>query len=331
MPSALTFVSASCLLTQLLFCGMMPPPGIWPSWPGRNDLTDDLLPVVSRPVAVGATVAPASIPRPPMVQALTIPPLPHALTVVPASTVSSPETRGTIDQHAMPPTDLRDAPAGLPAVLRTPAGIAPFPAVVLLHDCGGPFTGMPDWAYRLNAWGYAALMPDSLTPRGVQAACESVAQANVTPLDRVGDLAAAVAWLRTRPDIDPDRIAVLGLSHGGVTAVLATRTVYQGMRLRAAVDYNGSCDEPRLHGKVPLLVLAGDDRDESAASCKEFGTQLGPGHPFELHTYPGALRRPDAATPGRTPASGRGFALDKAAAEDSFIRARNFLDRVVKF
>jgi dienelactone hydrolase len=331
MPSALTFVSASCLFTQLIFCGVMPPPGFWPLWPGRNDLADDLLPVMSGPVAGGASIAPSSAPRFPMVQALTIPPLSHALTLVSAHRPPTPEPRGKIDQWGASPTDPPDAPTGLPAVLRTPAGFAPFPAVVLLHDCGGPFTGMPDWAYRLNAWGYAVLMPDSLSPRGVHTGCEPADQAKVTPLDRVGDLAAAVAWLRTRPDIDPDRIAVLGLSHGGVTAVIATRSVYQGIRLRAAVDYNGSCEEPRLHGKVPLLVLAGEDRDDPAASCKEFGAELGPGQPFEIHTYPGAFRGTDGASASRAPATGRGFALDKAAAEDSFARARSFLDRVVKF
>ncbi|HYH81650.1 MAG TPA: alpha/beta fold hydrolase [Longimicrobium sp.] len=39
-----------------------------------------------------------------------------------------------------------------------------------------------------------------------------------TSRDFAGDIAAAVAYLRTRPEIDPDRIALLGHSEGGIIA-----------------------------------------------------------------------------------------------------------------
>jgi dienelactone hydrolase len=177
----------------------------------------------------------------------------------------------------------------IPADLKLPPGKGPFPAVIVLHGCAGIGTSQFIWARRLNGWGYAALIPDSMTPRGVKRVCEPDAQGLVTPEDRVGHVGSAAAWLRTRPNIDPARIAVLGLSHGGTTAVIATRRMYAGFGLRAAVDYYGPCVDPASHGTVPLLVLAGeaDDWGHPAVRCRAFGQELQPGQPFEIYTYPG--------------------------------------------
>ena len=152
-------------------------------------------------------------------------------------------------------------------ILRLPAGTGPFPVIILLHDCGGVGDGLPDWAARLNDWGYATLMPDSLTPRGVTSVCAAADQAKVTPWDRTGDVGSAVAWLRRRADIEPERIAVLGLAHGGMTAALVAQSPFSGFGLRAVVNYSGACVEPALHGLVPILALAGDadDRDTPGA------------------------------------------------------------------
>jgi dienelactone hydrolase len=220
----------------------------------------------------------------------------------------------------------------IPAVLRLPSGAGPFPAVILLHGCGGPFSGTPAWAYRLNAWGYAALMPDSLTPRGVISVCDPEEQPKVTPWDRVGDVGAAAAWLRTRAEIDPTRIAVLGLSHGGTTAALAVDAPFAAIRLRAAVDYYGPCGEPKLQGSVPLLALAGeaDDWGNPAATCRTYGKALRPDQPFELHTYPGVHHAFDSGSSTPVIRTGHVLQHDQTAAEDSFARVHAFLDHWVR-
>ena len=137
-------------------------------------------------------------------------------------------------------------------VTTLPPGKGPFPAVIVLHGCGGRGPSQLIWARRLNGWGYAALIPDSLTPRGVRRVCEPELQGFVTPRDRVGDVFSALTWLQTRPEIIPNRIAVLGLSHGGAAAVTATERQYENFGLRAAVDYYGPCVDPAAHGNVPL-------------------------------------------------------------------------------
>ncbi|MBV9107878.1 MAG: alpha/beta fold hydrolase [Gemmatimonadetes bacterium] len=58
-----------------------------------------------------------------------------------------------------------------------------------------------------------------------------------TSQDFAGDIAAAVAYLRTRPDIDPDRIAVVGHSEGGI---IAPMVAVADPRLRAAVLIAGT-------------------------------------------------------------------------------------------
>ncbi len=145
------------------------------------------------------------------------------------------------DTVAIPPLDVpraRMPVALIPAVFKRPEGTGPFPAVIVLHGCGGRGASQITWAHRLTGWGYAVLIPDSMTPRGLKRVCEPDKQAQLTPRDRVGDVGSAIAWLRTQPDIDPSRIAVLGQSHGGATAALSTQQLYEGsFNLRAAIDY----------------------------------------------------------------------------------------------
>ena len=49
--------------------------------------------------------------------------------------------------------------------LARPQGSGPFPAVVVLHGCGGFHQDMIAWADRLRHWGYVALAVDSFGPR----------------------------------------------------------------------------------------------------------------------------------------------------------------------
>jgi pimeloyl-ACP methyl ester carboxylesterase len=106
-----------------------------------------------------------------------------------------------------------DPGVALAATLRLPAGAGPFPLVLLLSGSGasrrGVFSLLAD---RLVAQGIATFEYDK---RGV-------GESTGTFLDTIAlnqrDGEAAVAWLRDRPGIDGRRIAVLGMSQGGVVA-----------------------------------------------------------------------------------------------------------------
>lgn len=112
----------------------------------------------------------------------------------------------------------------LAGTLTVPPGAGPFPAVVLLTGSGSqdrdettyshkPFAV---WADALTRAGIAVLRYDD---RGIGGS--GGGSATETTADFATDAQAAVAWLQTRPDIDPARIGLLGHSEGGAIAPLA--------------------------------------------------------------------------------------------------------------
>jgi dienelactone hydrolase len=80
-------------------------------------------------------------------------------------------------------------------------------------------------------------------------------------------------------------------------------------------------------------VLAGeaDDWGEPAARCRAYGNALRPDQPFEIHTYPGVYHAFEGGPETKTLVAGHVLQFDRAAAEDSFVRVRIFLDRLVRF
>lgn len=239
----------------------------------------------------------------------------------------------TLVQIPAPPVPGARMPAiPIPARFYLPPGNGRVGAVILLHGCGGIGNGyqVEAWAARVVAWGYAALIPDSLTPRGRRTVCAPALQKYVTDADQAGDAIDAALWLRTRPRID-HRIAVVGFSHGGGAAVTVTRQQFQDPHpdlIRAAVDFYGPCRQPRLHGTTPLLVLAGtaDTWGDPVRSCAAFGQQLRPNQPFQLVTYKGVAHAFDNdRLVRRREEFGHPLQYDALATADAIVKVRAFL------
>lgn len=221
----------------------------------------------------------------------------------------------------------------LAASLVMPDGPGPFPVVILLHGCNGLGSGIWTWSRRLRGWGYAALVLDSFSARGVTTVCAPDMQHLVSVQDRVADVLSAALYLRTLPKIDGSAIAVLGQSHGGSTAAKVTEQSYQreypGL-LQAAVDYYGSCGwPPEAHGTIPLPALAGeaDDWGSPALSCRVFAGKLRPDQPFEIYTYPGVFHAFDNPQQAMTTFVGHRVGYDAGAATDSYEHVHAFLDK----
>ncbi len=112
----------------------------------------------------------------------------------------------------------------LAGTLTVPPGEPPFPAVVLLSGSGAQdrdgtvFGHRPFlvWADRLTRAGLAVLRFDD---RGAGGSSGDLSACTLEDLAR--DALAAVRYLRTRPEIDPRRIGLLGHSEGGLVAPLA--------------------------------------------------------------------------------------------------------------
>lgn len=115
----------------------------------------------------------------------------------------------------------------LAGTLTLPEGRGPFPAVLLITGSGAedrnetgmghqPFLVIADY---LSRRGFAVLRVDDRGVGGSRGATP-----NDTSADYATDVEAGVAYLRTRPDIDPARIALIGHSEGGLIApIVASR------------------------------------------------------------------------------------------------------------
>jgi len=149
--------------------------------------------------------------------------------------------------------------------LEFPPGPGPFPAIVLMHGCSGlPHAAINGWRPELKAWGYATILVDSFGPRGYRQVCTTAA---VRSVDRVADAYGALRILATHPRVDRSRIALMGFSHGGLTAVVSatgwaqrTYTAPGDTLFRAIFAFypycNGRSTEPMTVPR-PLRIHAG--------------------------------------------------------------------------
>lgn len=142
----------------------------------------------------------------------------------------------------------------IPGKLFRPGGKGPFPAVVMLHGCSGiysfsnPASGVQtlyrEWGDRLVAAGYTALLVDSFTPRGTQNECDDSGIGVSEVTDRPGDAYAAQRWLTTQRFVKASRIALLGWSHGGSSAMssMDQSMTQTGIKpFRAAIAFYPGC------------------------------------------------------------------------------------------
>ena len=189
------------------------------------------------------------------------------------------------------------------AQLLRPQGPGPFPTIVALHGCGGLFNRdddlakrETDWARRLVRAGYAVLLPDSFTARGLRQIC-TVHDRTIFPKDRADDVAAAAEWLGQQPYIDSKRLALMGWSHGAMTVLWAVRPGFMAdaPQFKTAIAFYPGCREiakladwrPRL----PLTILMGAADDwTQPGPCRELAQRTG----FTFIEYPGAYHGFDA-------------------------------------
>ena len=122
-------------------------------------------------------------------------------------------------------------------------------AVVVLHGAGSTRSNVLPQAAVLAHAGFGVLMVDA---RGHG---DSGGRAMDFGWHGDADLAAATAYLATRPDVDPERIGAVGMSMGGEEALGATATnqllravVAEGATARAAADEGWLSDRYGIRG-----------------------------------------------------------------------------------
>jgi dienelactone hydrolase len=206
------------------------------------------------------------------------------------------------------PTDIATVQAPSLAIYK-PVGDGPFPALVLLHQCGG--LGSPggswqnvsilEWAREAVGRGYVVLQLDSFGPRGVRSVCLGPDK-EVFPSRGMRDALLAAAHLRKLSYVDPKRVAFAGFSWGGAIGLaVSSRQSSQALgvtdRYDAVASFYPPCvARPKtgapytvIMGGIdrPLLVLlAGRDNEAPPQECTERLTLAkANGAPTEWHVF----------------------------------------------
>lgn len=227
------------------------------------------------------------------------------------------------------------SPLNLTGRLKKPDGLGPFPAVVLLHGCGGISPKRDHrWAERLAGWGYVTLQADSFRPRGLSSVCTySGHDADDILRKRVADAYDAKRYLAGLPFVDRSRIAVMGWSHGGFTTL---QTLYRETDdpFRAAVALYPSCRGILTGLNAPLLILIGEADDWAlAARCVEMMPKEQAASEVTLKIYPGAYHGFDILDANTNVRGSRGMhhlQYQPEAEADSIVRVRAFFERYLK-
>ena len=177
--------------------------------------------------------------------------------------------------------------------LYEPTGSGPFAAVVGLYGCGGltfnPIVGRvyDQWGKLLSGNGYLFLLVDTLKSRGRDSLCGN---SKSEPLNEViRDAIGGLNHLRTRPDVRPDNIAIMGWSYGA-NAMMLTIANAPEKDFRTAIAFYPGCRsllDAHWRARQPILLLMGEaDNIAPAAPCKELVAQAKP--PIDAHFYPNA-------------------------------------------
>ena len=226
------------------------------------------------------------------------------------------------------------------------------PAIVWIHGSGSDqnFLGWHPGSYRmyysasvyLAQQGYVIITPDYRGSSGFSRDWSTGVHMGLGIKDSA-DVLASADYLKTLPYVDPDRIAVWGLSYGGyltLSAMTQDPTLFRaGINVAGVVDwatYGAGYTTPRLGTPVenpgvyhesapiyfmeklarPLLVLHGtNDRNvQFRDSLRLWDVLLKLGKPFEMGVYPGEIH----------------FFRRAHILRDAWRRAEEFFDRYLK-
>ena len=168
--------------------------------------------------------------------------------------------------------------------------------VIALHGCGGLYAtagsrkGLVNARHQamadlLVAEGYNAVFPDSLTPRGETELCtQKIGSRKIDQTERRADALGTVAWVAAQPWAQPNRIALLGWSHGGSAVLSATDSnredvSSQTVKPVVAVAFYPGCAAAIKSGykpSAPLMLMLGEKDDWTPPGpCIALGKDVG--------------------------------------------------------
>jgi dienelactone hydrolase len=220
--------------------------------------------------------------------------------------------------------------------LFVPRGNGPFPAVVLMHGCGGwqpaVVSALNSHAMSFLENGYVVLNLDSFGPRGKSggALCGSDRQLRHALAYRLADAYDALRYLREHSAVDPRNIYLLGQSNGGSVAIDAAKmgvNMDSGTGFRAVAAYYpwcGSFGSTTVNLKSSLIVFSGGHDDWTPAwQCRGHRS---PGKTLSVVEYPKAAHSFDVQIETQR-YFGKLIGYDRAATMDSRAQMLKFFEQ----
>src|SRR6202521_1034507 len=164
----------------------------------------------------------------------------------------------------------------------------PVPAVIALHGAGGDVSSMERYATVLAAEGFAVYLLHYFDRTGVEPADLQSMKRNF-PL-WMKTLWDAISFIETQPQVDRERIALLGFSLG---AYLSVANSAIDPRVKAVVEFFGGMPKEMrffMRRLCPVLILHGEADPtvpvEEAYQLQKLLEKKGIAH--EIKVYPGA-------------------------------------------
>lgn len=257
-------------------------------------------------------------------------------------------------------TDPNSEPVNVTGLLFKPMGEGVYPAVVLLHTCGGLKPHVTeDWPGYLTGLGYVVLSVDSYGPRGFSR-CTDIPGGDIY---QARDAYGALDYLAGLPFVDGDRVGVMGFSIGAVTinrhmvnrdlqrsvskgqdviaqiaahearigaragGEIGSKIKQDGRDFKAAVAFYGRCGEIGDYTKnsVPLMEIVAENDERHAPSCIDAGERF---PMIRVHVIKGAYHAFDASSAsGRTDAFGSIMIYSAGAVTESEKHVKSFLSK----
>jgi carboxymethylenebutenolidase len=213
--------------------------------------------------------------------------------------------------------------AGTKAYLSLPAGTAPFPGIIVIHEWWGLNDNIKHWTDRLATAGYAALAVDlyggvvATTPDDAMKAMKAVEQAQAIDV-----IENAFDFLASDPRVKATTRAVIGWCFGGAYSLQAALAIPQ---LDGAIIYYGQLEtDPQKLAAIKARVLGifgNQDKGIPPEKVNEFDaalTQAGVRHEIFRYDAPHAFANPSNAK------------YDEKAAADAWSHVLAFLESLRK-
>lgn len=195
--------------------------------------------------------------------------------------------------------------------VRKPWASGPHPTIIIGHGCDGLRTNpaLLDWAREFNSLGYNAVAYDSFESKGLSGGTLCTDPMRISPEYRAREAQEAAKWIKQQ-SWHTGKVAYIGISHGGTTAIRLAMLAPETNEISASIAMYPWCHIFAL-GQVTLnkninppdwghfmkspiqLHLGGADDWTPAFQCKDIKNA-------EIYEYEGATHGFDLAYPDRT-------------------------------